>query len=95
MARISGRERLRRRREEMGLSLAALGEQVGDKAGGQIAKFERGQDDRTLPIPLAVKVSAVTGVPLDCLLTQEQREVARQLCAVVARDSTGERPTAA
>lgn len=82
-----GRKILRDRRKEMGLTLPELGAAVGDPDGGQIGKFERGADGRALPLALATRVSAHTGVPLISLLNPSQRQVARKIVALMERDS--------
>mgnify|MGYP003112622160 CR=1 FL=1 len=64
-----------------GESIRSLDEAVG--GGGQVAKFAAGA--RSLPLPLAARLSEHTGIPIEKLLDSDQALEARAIFAAVAR----------
>ena len=67
-------------------SIASLQRAVDDP-GGQLKQFLSGNRD-TLPLHLKALVALETGLPLDPMLDDEQRELARVLMRCLARDAS-------
>ena len=88
MPSLAGPELLRiwRESQEPTVSLVQLGSAVDDKNGDQIGKFERGER-KCLPFKLCARLSRYTGIPFDHFLIEEQRETARDVFNVMARDA--------
>ena len=81
-----GAKALRAWRKQHQITCAALGKLVGDVAGEQLRKFEKG-DRNTLPFTLAVNIAVYTGLPLRVLMNRQQFKVAKLILATLAKDA--------
>jgi hypothetical protein len=68
-----------------GVPIRTLSQAIGDK-GGQLYRWTCG-DRQTLPLKLKVKISIETGIPLNSLLDRQQRQMAREIVKLMARDA--------
>jgi hypothetical protein len=84
--RASGRITLRKWREAQSpkVTQADLGRDVG-VSGDYIRRYELGKQD--LPLPLKLKLSRRTGIPLNVLLSAKQLRTAHEAQALMERDA--------
>ena len=80
----NGRDAVRQWRKTQDVTLADLSVEIGD-LGGQLQRWESGER-QTLPLKFKVRLSQRTGIPLDQLTDPEERELAKDLVLIMARD---------
>ena len=77
--------RIREWREGAALTQAEVASQIGDESG-QFQRWESGNRP-TLPLKMKVRLSLLSGIPLADIVDLDELVVARELVAVMARDS--------
>lgn len=77
--------RIREWREGAALTQSEVASRIGDESG-QFQRWESGNRP-TLPLKMKVRLSILSGIPLADIVDLDELVVARELVAVMARDS--------
>lgn len=80
-----GQRAVRRWMKRERITFRELGDKLGDLKGDQCGHFVGGR--RPLPMPLAVSLAELTGVPLGWVLTKDQRQIVSTILSLSERDA--------